>query len=682
MPSIEICNFSREKNEGFVLATELQPVKIIDDLRISMRDGVTLSAKVWMPDTAADDPLPAILEMLPYRKRDGTAARDETTHAQMAPHGYVCLRVDLRGCGDSDGLFEDEYSEQELSDIEETIGWIAEQTWCSGSVGMMGISWGGFNSLQVAARQPPALKAVISLCSSVDRFHDDIHYKGGCQLTENVGWAATAMSWMSMPPDPALVGADWRKTWLHRLENTPFLISDWLRHASRDAYWQHGSVCEDFTKIEAAVLSISGWHDGYRNTSAKLLEGGTSGPVKAIVGPWNHKYPHIASPEPRMNFLSEALRWWDRWLKGAHNGVEDDPDYRVYLMDGIAPKTSYDHRPGRWIGLPQWPAPQIAPQHTPFEGTVKVASHPLCGQMFGEFFPFGFGPGELPDNQASDDALSVCFDGVPLEDNFALLGAGVLRCNVASDQPYGQMIARLCDVAPDGSSTMICLGILNLAFRNGFETAEPLTPGTPYEVTLQLDQAAYTVPKGHRIRLAISASYWPFIWPEPGQVELSFSDVQLDLPQLKDAAGLDWDCPPLEPDDTPAETRTRNPNETKEMRLVDGGHQLVITADHGETEHLDHGLKTTSAVEEVWSINEADITTPKAEITWDRSISRDDFAATTRVEMAMHSDANTYYVTVNFQAFEGKHCIYQRSFYDSVDRQTAAKQNKHQDRME
>ncbi|MEL6682779.1 MAG: CocE/NonD family hydrolase, partial [Pseudomonadota bacterium] len=335
---------------------------IVDDMRIPVRDGIILSARVWKPKVQNAEPLPAILEILPYRKRDGTAVRDATTHVHFAAAGYVSLRVDLRGTGESEGLFDDEYSEQELSDVEDTIAWIADQPWCSGAVGIMGISWGGFNGLQVAARRPKALKAVITLCSSVDRYADDIHYKGGCQLTENVGWAATVMSWFSMPPDPALVGDQWRDIWLERMENTPFLISDWIKHSERDAYWKHGSVCEDFSRIEAAVLTIGGWHDGYRNTPAKLLEGQTSGPIKAIMGPWNHKYPHIAAPEPRIDFLTEALRWWDRWLKGVPNGAESDADYRVYVMDGIEPRTSFDHRPGTWVGLPEWPSEHIAHQ--------------------------------------------------------------------------------------------------------------------------------------------------------------------------------------------------------------------------------------------------------------------------------------------------------------------------------
>ena len=218
------------------------------DHAIVMPDATRLSARLWRPDDANDDPVPLILEFLPYRKRDGTCARDALTHPYFAARGYACARVDMRGNGDSEGLMEDEYSAQELDDAVEVIKWAAAQPWCNGRVGMMGISWGGFNSLQVAALAPDALKAIITLCSTVDRYADDIHYKGGCLLNENLGWGATMWSYSSRAPDPAL-RADWREMWLDRLKNEPFLPSLWLRHQRRDAYWQHGSVCEDFGAI-------------------------------------------------------------------------------------------------------------------------------------------------------------------------------------------------------------------------------------------------------------------------------------------------------------------------------------------------------------------------------------------------------------------------------------------------
>ena len=218
------------------------PVQETPDMGIVLSDGTRLSARVWMPEGAESNPVPAILEFLPYRKRDGTTARDALTHPYFASHGYACLRVDMRGNGDSQGVMDDEYSPQELADCVEVVNWIAAQDWCAGTVGMMGISWGGFNSLQVAALAPEPLKAIITLCSTVDRFADDIHFKGGCLLNENLGWGATMLSYSSRAPDPALVGDAWRDMWMERLEAEPFLAADWLEHQHRDAYWKHGSV--------------------------------------------------------------------------------------------------------------------------------------------------------------------------------------------------------------------------------------------------------------------------------------------------------------------------------------------------------------------------------------------------------------------------------------------------------
>lgn len=254
------------------------------DMGIVLSDGCRLSARVWMPEDAEKNPVPAILEFLPYRKRDGTTARDNLTHPYFAGHGYACLRVDMRGNGDSEGLMEDEYSEQELADACEVIKWITAQPWSTGKVGMMGISWGGFNSLQVAALQPEALKAIITLCSTDDRYADDIHYKGGLLLNENLGWGATMLAYSSRPPDPAHVGEKWREMWLDRLENEPFLPAVWLKHQTRDDYWKHGSVCEDFSAIKAATLAIGGWGDAYKNAVPRLMQGITA-PVKGSSAP-------------------------------------------------------------------------------------------------------------------------------------------------------------------------------------------------------------------------------------------------------------------------------------------------------------------------------------------------------------------------------------------------------------
>ena len=341
------------------IVTDLpRPVREIENLFIELADGCRLAARVWLPEDAEADPVPAILEYLPYRKRDGTSQRDALTHPYFAGHGYACLRVDMRGNGELDGLMLDEYAKQEQDDALEVIEWIARQPWCTGAVGMIGISWGGFNGLQVAARQPAALKAVITLCSTDDRYADDIHFMGGCLLNDNLSWASTMLAYTSRPPDPALVGERWREMWLERLDNTVLLVEAWLRHQRRDGQWQHGSVCEDFAAIRCPVYAVGGWADGYSNAIPRLLAG-LEVPSKGLTGPWAHKYPHFATPGPRIGFLQECLRWWDQWLKGIDTGIMDEPAYRVWMQDSVPPRSEYDERPGRWVAEPSWPSPDI-----------------------------------------------------------------------------------------------------------------------------------------------------------------------------------------------------------------------------------------------------------------------------------------------------------------------------------
>ena len=327
---------------------------------IPLSDGTRLSARYWLPDNAPDTPVPAILEYIPYCTRDGTAARDEAMHPFFAGHGYAAIRVDMRGSGESDGVLLDEYLPQEQDDALEVIAWIASQPWCDGNVGMMGKSWGGFNGLQVAARQPPALKCIVTVYSTDDRYADDIHHMGGCLINSNPSWSFVMFGNNTRPPDPALVGDCWRDLWLQRLEaNQPWII-EWLRHQTRDEFWKHGSVCENYADIKIPVYAIGGWADGYSNPVPRLLERlGAS--CKALIGPWGHQYMHQAAPGPMMGFMNEALRWWDYWLKGQDNGIMEEPRYRVWQQDSIEPLTSYAFRPGRWIAEDGWPSDRVLP---------------------------------------------------------------------------------------------------------------------------------------------------------------------------------------------------------------------------------------------------------------------------------------------------------------------------------
>ncbi len=517
------------------------PIKEIENTWITMPDGCRLAARIWMPEDAARTPVPAILEYIPYRKRDFTRGRDEPMHRYFAGHGYAVLRVDVRGSGDSDGILVDEYVQQEQDDAVEVIRWIAAQPWCNGAVGMMGKSWGGFNSLQVAALQPPALKAIITVCSTDDRYADDAHYMGGCLLDENLTWGSVLLTFNAYPPDPEVVGARWRRMWLERLEHAVLFPEAWLRHQRRDAYWKHGSVCEAFDRIRCPVYAIGGWADAYTNAIPRLLAG-LLVPRKGLVGPWAHVYPHNGIPGPAIGFLQEALRWWDQWLKGMETGIMAEPMYRVWMQESLPPRAYYATRPGRWVAEATWPSPRIAwhplylnegrldDREQP-ESNVSLRSPQTIGMAGGDWCGFGE-EGEMSTDQRDEDARSLAFDSGPLHDRLEILGAPVAALELTVDKPSALLAVRLNDVAPDGASTRVTYGLFNLTHRESHEYPTPLEPGKRYAVRVQLNDIAHAFPAGHRLRLAISTCYWPVAWPspEPATLTLHAGASVLNLP--------------------------------------------------------------------------------------------------------------------------------------------------------
>lgn len=649
------------------------------DMGIAMRDGTRLSARVWMPDDAADNPVPVILEHLPYRKRDGTIERDQFSHPWMAGHGYCCIRTDMRGNGDSEGLMHDEYTQQELDDACDVIAWAANQPWCNGNVGMQGISWGGFNCLQVAAMQPPALKAVISICSTVDRYADDIHYKGGCLLVENFGWAANMLSYSSRPPDPMLVGDEWKEIWRYRLENLPWLWSIWHEHQHRNDYWKHGSICEDYSTINAAVLSVGGWHDGYRNAIAQLVENIPS-PVKGIVGPWIHKYPHYAGPKPAIGFLQESKRWWDRWLKGEDTGVENDPDYRAYLMDSLKPERWFDTRPGRWIAEEKWPSTNIGKLtlhlgdkeivEAPASCGHAIASPQHCGSAAGEYFPFAFSD-ELPDEQSGDDALSLCFDTAKSQQDMDIVGAPTVSLRVSADQHDANVAVRLCDVRPDGTSALITYGVFNLSHRRSHEIPEDLVPDEVYDVTFTLDQTAYHMPAGHRLRLAISTSYWPLIWPSPLPATLTVHEGSIEVPMRKmPDVGDEWHFE--EPVGSMAwKTEKLRPSSYKRVVSIDPDTKIATThikCDSGEVRDLEHGLVSGSKLEEKFSIHPDDPNSAKASARWEQTGGREGYLWRTQISAEMSCDEDEFHSTASLKTYINDELFFERKYEDSKPR--------------
>jgi putative CocE/NonD family hydrolase len=543
-------------------------VEIVDDFphaateieleRIPLSDGVFLSCRYWLPEDASSNPVPAILEYIPYCTRDGTAARDEAMHPYFAGHGYAAVRVDIRGSGESQGVLLDEYLKLEQDDALEVIAWIAEQPWCDGNVGMMGKSWGGFNGLQVAARRPPALKCIVSVFSTDDRYADDVHYIGGCMTTQNPEWAFVMFPSMARPPDPALVGDDWRDMWQQRLDAIAPWVIPWVEHQHRDAYWKHGSVCEDFSEIEVPVYAIGGWADTYSNPIPRLVAG-LNTPRKGLIGPWGHQYMHQVVPGPKMGFMDEALRWWDHWLKDMDTGLMDEPAYRVWVHDSVRPSACHQQRPGYWANETEWPSSNIETVSLHLnDGTLdQTAETEICvsicsPQTSGECTPFlgssGEGRPEDPVDQRADDATSACFDGAVLEETFTILGAPVVKLDVASNQENAFVCVRLNEVLPSGESLQITYGVLNLTHRNSHEFPEGLEPGKRYTVRVQLNDIAHTFAPGSRVRIAVSTAFWPIVWPSPKPVTLSLftAGSTLCLPARKPNS-LDAKARPLPP---------------------------------------------------------------------------------------------------------------------------------------
>lgn len=539
------------------------PVRMVEDLKVPLPDGTVLAARAWFPEGAG--PVPAILEYLPYRKRDGTRSRDSRMHGYLAGHGYACIRLDIRGTGDSEGVLHDEYSVQEQLDGCDAIAWLAAQDWCDGNVAMIGISWGGFNGLQIAARQPPALKTIITVGSTDDRFATDIHRVGGCLSKDDFDWSSTMFAHQDLPPDPAIVGAKWRQMWQDRIQaNTPWILT-WLQHQRRDDYWRQGSVCEDFSKITIPVYAVSGWADNYSESVPRLLAA-LKGPVRGLVGPWAHSFPYDAAVQPEIGWLQEVIRWCDQWMKGHDTGIMDEPLYRAWMQDSVRPSTCYLERPGRWVAEDAWPSPRIdwRPLHlSPMgrltsaseSGEAQVCSPLWVGLTAGEVGRYGQDADWAAD-QRIDDGGSLVFATPPLPELTEILGAPQLRLRFKSDRPQALIAVRLNDVAPDGASTRVTVGLLNLTHRFGHDRPVALTPGEWTEAIVDLDDIAHTFPAGHRIAVSLSTTYWPIAWPSPELATLTLDlthsrmDLPVRLPRPEDATLRPFgpaECAPAEP---------------------------------------------------------------------------------------------------------------------------------------
>ncbi len=661
-----------------------------ENVWIQMRDGTHLSANIWLPIDAHNRPVPAVLEYIPYRKNDVRRGYDQQIHAYFAGHGYASIRVDIRGSGESEGILTDEYLPQELDDGEDILQWLDDQEWCTGRVGMIGISWGGFNGLQIAARKTKQLQAVVSICSTDDRYADDIHYMGGALLGQNLSWASTMFAYNSLPPDPNVVGNSWKEMWFDRLENSGLWIEKWMRQLHRNDYWKHGSICENFDDVDCAIMAVSGWADGYSNSVFRLMEH-LKGPKKALVGPWSHKYPHEGVPGPAIGFLQECVRWWDQWLKDEETGIMDEPMVQSYMQESYDPKTKHTEIPGRWIGENEWPSKQVKPktyhitskklisttqenQDTDFD-PVTIESPLNVGLYGGKWYSSGGAP-DLPYDQRLEDGGSLCFETDPLDERLEIHGAPIIDLEVSSNKSQAMIAVRLSDISPDQKATRVTYGMLNLSHRHSHEFPEPLQPGKKERINVKLNDIAHSFKPGHRVRLSFSTVYWPVAWPSPESVALTVypNNSEVLLPVREANKKLDESVTKFKTPEVAKGIDSYSVNKPDQNWFInhDLGKEtttLHTVNDAGKKFLPEINLNFMAKTQEWYQYKGNDFESVSGEVNAIREVSRDDWKVYTETNTVLTCDKDNFYINATLDAYEHDQRVFSKTWNETIKRQ-------------
>ena len=506
---------------------------------IKARDDVELSANLWLPVPEADRPrdrFPAILEMIPYGKDNWRRDADIARGTYLARRGYALCRVDVRGTGSSGGIALDEYTEAETYDGYDAVEWLAAQPWCSGAVGMWGISYGGFTAIQVAKLRPPHLRAIVSIQATDDRYLGDVHYIGGCATGSELSqYALSQVAMNAMPPDPAVRGQAWRVDWLARLDATPPWLFEWLRQQHDGAYWRAGSLAPDYGAIDAAILNFGGWMDSYVDAAFRM-QAACSAPLRTIVGNWVHGLPASATPGPHVDELHELVRFFDRWLKAESNGADEEPPIVWFEREYAEPEPFPESLPGRWRAAAAYPHPSVelrpwsfAGGDVPLVGRLVAGAEvsgepagvdhyrhrPTVGTRASLSWGAGGPPNGLGRDLRPDESLGPTYSSEPQAAPLEVLGVPEVVLHLGVSAPVATAVVRLTDVAPDGTSAQVSAGILNLTHRRSHTRPEPLPIGEVEEIRITLRPAGYRFLAGHRIRLSVASAAWPVIWPSP-----------------------------------------------------------------------------------------------------------------------------------------------------------------------
>lgn len=678
-----------------VLEHDVLPYKVlkVQDIMIPMPDGTKLQAHLWIPQDAYDNPgtgnlkCGTVIEYIPYRT-DVTIQRDSIRHPWFAGNGLAAMRIDMRGASASDGVLEDEYVKQEQDDALSAFDWICAQAWSNGSIAMFGKSWAGFNGLQVAARQHPALKTIISLMSTDDRYTDDVHYRGGCLLASDMLWWGSTMGiYAPRPQDPRVVGDSWRENWMQRLNMEP-MMNNWLQHQTRDAYWKHGSINEDYNAVQIPVLAVGGWRDGYTSPVFRMVENLPNDESCGIVGPWVHEFPEMAEPAPKIGFQQLALQWFKKYLHPTEDSSLKLPKLTAYIQDPCSVKHSYTYREGKWVSLTN-PSDKVtksffidndnslsaSPQEKDLSVKVNgVLSH---GLFRGTYCPFGF-TGDFPADQRVEDSKTTTWDSQVFEEDMDFLGEPLMKLRLSSDKKFANVSVKIEDIYPNnGEHVLISWGQLNLTHRESDEFPEWLEPNKVYDVEIKLDVLGIKLAKGHRIRLAITTCDWPQNWPTPEIPTVTISRGELVLPLVNNRAQTPspkFEQPTIMKG-VPSETvkphgrtkKTEYDYATDEWTMTDVQDSgCVKMTDYAELSGIYHG----SWNKNTFKIKPEQPLTAFNENLWTYEMGRDEDNWNIKMETqsTLTSDEENFYLVHSIKAFENDEKVFDNKWEYTVKR--------------
>jgi putative CocE/NonD family hydrolase len=665
---------------------------------ITARDGVELSANLWLPvATDADARFPAVLEMIPYGKDSWRRNADIARGAYLAQRGYVLCRVDVRGTGSSGGVARDEYTEDETRDGYDAVEWLAAQPWCTGAVGMWGISYGGFTSIQVAKLRPPHLRAIVPVQATDDRYLTDVHYIGGCVTASELSqYAVSQVAMNAMPPDPAIRGATWRQDWLARLDATPPWLFEWLRQQHDGPYWRPGSLAPDYEAIEAAILNVGGWMDSYVDAALRMQAACTA-PTRTIVGNWVHGLPSSATPGPNIDELHEIVRFFDRWLKDQANGSDEEPPVVWFEREYAEPEPFPETLPGRWRAASGYPHPAAAAREWRFAagdlpligrlaapdtaatpvGVDRYRHRPTVGTRASLSWGAGGPPNGLARDLRPDESLGPTYTSEPLTAAVEVLGVPEVVLHLSVSAPIATAVVRLADVAPDGTSAQVSAGILNLTHRRSHEGPEPLTPGAIEAIRVSLRPAGYRFLPGHRIRVSVASSAWPVVWPSPDPATFELhagpeTPSRLILPVIPPAGGPgDVSVPTYKttPPELPvigSEGHADPPIWRITEDVIDG--TVTVTIHDGGEDVLDDGRRLYAA--ETLELTASDSTPAVATMAADVVYRWQEhtFSAEIRARSRQTSDRDTFDLSVELDVDVDGEAFFRRAWRESIPR--------------